>query len=119
MASLSRYRLRIGETIVGYLRQEGSRNYYSTDGLWWNGIPLPYELADRFSGIRDKNNRMLYEKDVVSVPFPDEPVQTAIMLIQFDEGRCMFIEIEGNRHLDATGMERIPGLALLGFAFGE
>jgi len=87
--------------------------------MWWNGIPLPYEKADRFSGLKDKNNRMLYEGDVVSIPFPNEPEVFKNMLISFEDGQCILSEVSGMVRIEISDMDRISGIVFLGFAFED
>ena len=61
-----RYRLRQGKKIVGYLRKVSDLMVmYSADCFWWTGRPIAYKELDEWIGLRDKNNRYIYEWDLV------------------------------------------------------
>lgn len=62
----TRYRLRNGEQIVGYMRKVGRNGiYYSKDQYWWNGRPIDYQQIDEWTHLRDIDNRPIYEFDIV------------------------------------------------------
>lgn len=61
----TRYRLRKDDRIVGYARQVYGKLYYSADNFWWSGVSIPHIQKDQSIKIRDKNNRMLYENDII------------------------------------------------------
>lgn len=62
-----RFRLRNGEKIVGFMRKvTSSMVLYSTDGFWWRGHKIEYSDLDEFTGLRDKNDKHLYEWDLVN-----------------------------------------------------
>lgn len=66
MTDEKRYRLRIDSQIVGYKRVLNENyEFYSRNGLWWTGHPLYYKQIDEFCGLRDINNQLLYELDIV------------------------------------------------------
>ena len=62
-----RYRLRVGQDIVGYMRQIGSRGtrFFSRDQFWWNGTEISHEQVDEYSDLRDLNNRPIFELDII------------------------------------------------------
>ncbi len=62
------FRLRIKDTIVGYMKlfSSGIKNY-SKDQFWWHGEPIEYDYKDQYSGQLDRNNRPLFEHDVVAM----------------------------------------------------
>lgn len=39
---------------------------YSTDSFWWRGHKIEYTDLDEFTGLRDKNDKHLYEWDLVN-----------------------------------------------------
>ena len=61
----TRYRLRIGEDIVGYAREIGRTRYYSKDQFWWNGVIIKHNQVDECIGLKDLNNRPLFEFDII------------------------------------------------------
>lgn len=38
---------------------------YSPDSLWWTGKKIQYDELDEWTGLKDKNNRHIYEWDLV------------------------------------------------------
>ena len=86
----SRYRLRKGEKIVGYMRKVSTDMIlYSRDSFWWNGKKLIYEEIDEWTGLRDKNGRTIYEWDIMYYKIdPDEADQQGVVL--WEENRQVF-----------------------------
>lgn len=60
-------RLRNGEKIAGYRREEAGRSYYSKDLFWWNGTAIAYEKADACIGRYDNRQRPLFVNDIIKV----------------------------------------------------
>jgi len=61
-----RFRLRQGEKIVGYMRKVSpTMILYSRDGFWWRGYAIEYDELDEYIGFRDRNNRYVYEWDIL------------------------------------------------------
>ena len=62
-----RYRLRKGPKITGYMRRmKGSKTFFfSKDQFWWNGSEIDHDQIDEAIGLRDINNRPIYELDIV------------------------------------------------------
>jgi hypothetical protein len=75
-------RLRNDEIVVGYLRQEGSRSYYSRDMSGWSGEEIRFRQTDRCTGYRDKNRRYLFEHDIIRYQAESESI---ILEIELDE----------------------------------
>lgn len=62
----TRYRLRQGDQIVGYMRKIGRNGvYYSKDQYWWNGGAIAHRQIDEWTGLKDIDNRPIYEFDIV------------------------------------------------------
>jgi uncharacterized phage protein (TIGR01671 family) len=66
--------------IIGYERlKDGPENYmcwqFSTDGLrWTNGVVQSQDyLRVQFTGLHDKNDREIYEFDIVRIRFHEAP----------------------------------------------
>lgn len=66
------------EQITGYRRNEGRFWFYSKDGLWWNGVKLPFDHSDPQFYLKDKNNRSLYHRDLIRIR--DVAVRKLILL---------------------------------------
>ncbi len=86
----TRYRLRKGEKIMGYMRKvSNDMILYSRDSFWWNGRKLSYEEIDEWTGLRDKNGRTIYEWDIVKYKVdPDDADQEGVIL--WEENRQTF-----------------------------
>lgn len=77
-----RYRLRIGEKVVGYMRRiAGDSYFYSRDAFWWSGRALNYEQIDEWTGYFDKNKTAVYEWDILLFKIdPDGEYERGIVL---------------------------------------
>ena len=61
-----RYRLRRGDRIVGWMREEASgARFFSREGLWWSGRPIQWAYRDRCCGLKDIDDRWLHEGDLL------------------------------------------------------
>lgn len=69
----TRYRLRDGTKIVGYMREMGGggSQWFSKDQFWWNGAMIAHEHVDECIGLKDRNNRFLFELDIVEYAMGD------------------------------------------------
>jgi hypothetical protein len=76
-----RFRLRVDQQVVGYLKQIGSSNFYSKDCFWWSGAEIQFDQKDQCLFLKDKNNRMLYAMDIIQ--FSTHP--HLHFIIHFDE----------------------------------
>jgi hypothetical protein len=77
-----RFRLRQDAEIVGYMRKLSARMVlYSLDGFWWRGLKPEYNEVDEYTGIRDRNNRYIYEWDILEFKIdPDADYQKGVVL---------------------------------------
>ena len=66
VSDVRRFRLRRGDRIVGWMREEpnGTR-YYSREGLWWSGRQIKWDARDRCCGLQDVDDRWLHEGDLL------------------------------------------------------
>tara|TARA_B100000508_G_scaffold75230_1_gene58647 strand:+ start:116936 stop:117289 length:354 start_codon:yes stop_codon:yes gene_type:complete len=60
------YRLRQGEEVVGFLREFDNSSFYSANGYQWSGKSIQYDRIERYSGYKDRNDKRLFEGDVIS-----------------------------------------------------
>lgn len=58
-------RLRIDQIILGYRSKSGKYYYYSKDLYAWSGQQIKFKQTDLFSGYKDKNNKHLFERDII------------------------------------------------------
>ena len=86
------FRLRTGNEILGYLRlyANGKKNY-SKDQFWWGGNAIEYTQKDRHAGLSDRNNRPLFEHDIVWMRTTPQPEPKCKCQIIFDTQRDAFI----------------------------
>ena len=85
----TRYRLRMGEQIVGYAREIGRTRYYSKDQFWWNGAIIKHNQVDECIGLKDINNRPLYELDIVEYALDGD--RDRIGCVLWDQNKDVFI----------------------------
>lgn len=60
------FRLREGEEILGFMRIVDNRPYYSVNGYQWTGNQITFDNKDLFTGFKDRNDRRIFERDVLS-----------------------------------------------------
>lgn len=91
-----RYRIRLDEYIVGFMRvMYGRSTFYSKDGFWWTGKALEYNVRDEFVGVKDKNNKHIYEWDLVKYKIdPDDDYRQGAVLWQTDKKRYVIRDLE-------------------------
>lgn len=92
----TRYRLRNGSRIVGYMRKMGSSAlFYSKDAFWWTGRELQYEQIDEWCGFRDKNRRFIFEWDILRFKIdPDGPTEEGVVLWEANRGRFVIRHLQ-------------------------
>ncbi len=102
-----RFRLRQDDKIVGYMRKlSQSMVLYSSDGFWWRGHKPSYNLVDEYTGLRDRNNRYIYEWDILYFKIdPDGEYSKGVILWEgrqeifgikaIDEGSFIPLFVEG------------------------
>ncbi len=83
-----RYRLRLGETVVGFMRKVADTMVmYSKDSFWWTGNKIEYEEIDEWTGFKDKNGRHIYEWDILYYKLdPDGPFVEGVILWEGNAG---------------------------------
>jgi hypothetical protein len=60
------FRLRERDEIIGYLRIVNDSSYYSINGYQWSGKTIEYTDKDLFTGFKDRNDKRIFERDIVS-----------------------------------------------------
>ncbi|QNR24441.1 hypothetical protein [Croceimicrobium hydrocarbonivorans] len=105
-----RFRLRQDHEIVGYMRKLSERMVlFSKDGFWWRGYKPEYNEVDEFIGIRDCNNRYIYEWDILYFKVdPDGPYEEGVILW---EGNQQVFGIKAIRHDSFFPLE-LEGISL-------
>ena len=88
------FRLRLEESIVGYMRYlKPERPYFSKDKLWWTGQSIPYSAKDSYSETLDINKQWIFEKDICTfkpIKKTSDPFSTVILC---DQNSFNFIAI--------------------------
>lgn len=120
------FRLRINTNIVGYMKvhSNGIKDF-SKDQFWWVNDPIEYEYKDQFSGLKDKDNRALFEYDIVAMRTAIGPKNKTPGIIRFDQTRQSFILIaletfqEYELFANELPLFHKTELTFLGFSFDE
>lgn len=59
---------------VGYMRYEkNDESIFSIDNYGWSTSPIDYDRADSWTGCYDRNNRPLFEHDIVAMRITMNP----------------------------------------------
>ena len=118
------FRLRINNDIQGYMKlfANGIINY-SKDQFWWHGDMINYDQKDQFSGQLDRNNRPLFENDVVAMRTTNLSQPKSNCLLYFDVDRSSFVLEKLDNHqtfdlfADTTPLFHKSELTFVGFHF--
>ena len=83
------FRLRQGQTIVGYQRYvKPGRAFYSKDRLWWESKAIDFHEKDAFVDLKDKNRHYLFENDMVSLTKASNKASDLWVLIFHAKKKC-------------------------------
>lgn len=98
------FRLRKNDEIVGFLREVDGRSYYSSNGYQWSGKKIAYSDSDRFTGYKDRNDRRIFERDVLtSTDYPSNEY-----IIHFDSLLNQFLLVSyKNRDIFNVSVEEL------------
>lgn len=101
MTNEIRFRLRHGEKVTGFVRRmPAGGDFFSRDGFWWTGTPLPYEQIDEWTGWKDLNQKHIFEYDIVSCKLdPDGPSEKAAVLWDEEKERFSLRFLERDMHV--------------------
>lgn len=104
-----RFRLRQEYQIVGYMRKVSeSLIFYSKDGLWWRGQKPEYNQIDEYTGLRDRNNRHIYEWDILKFKIdPDGDYLEGVILWEGREKLFGIKPIDGSSFIPMF-LEGVP-----------
>ena len=65
------YRLRIDNDIIGYSKIIYNNTFYSKDLYGWSGNKIEGAIQkDRCTDLKDKNNQLIFEEDIVQIFHP-------------------------------------------------
>lgn len=84
------------------MRYSGRQTFYSPNGHHWTGKPLVYETKDVFSGYKDRNDRRIFEGDVISsTDYPSneyivhyDSLLTKFLLVSYDNRDIFNVSID-------------------------
>ena len=79
------FRLRDENDVLGYMKINTKNKFeFSKDLMWWESRSLKYDLKDQWSGFKDKNNRLLFEHDIIFYRNANKTKQLAVILYDYD-----------------------------------
>lgn len=114
---MSTFRLRIDKQIVGYERIEGKSKFYSKDFFWWNGTAIEHSLRDRFSDIRDKNNRPIFEHDIIRLRFSNPFRKDRQFRVRALNDQFELIDITNGQKESFDLMNKVKSIEFVSFTF--
>ncbi len=93
-----RFRLRNDDQIVGFMRKVSETMVlYSSDGFWWRGHRPEYNQVDEFTGLSDRNNRHIYEWDILDFKIdPDADYLKGVVLWEGREKQFGIKPVDGS-----------------------
>lgn len=104
-----RYRLRIDEKVVGYMRQIGKESFFfSRDAFWWSGRKIDYKEVDEWTGFFDKNRTPIYEWDIIHFKVdPDGEYEDGVVLWESNKKRFVIRKVNEAIHFpfDTDGLQ--------------
>lgn len=112
-----RYRLRKEQKIVGYSRVEGNTTYYSKDTFWWNGASIEHNIKDLYSGWKDKNDRLLYENDIIRVRYYDPFRKSQLFRIRSYKGALVLTYLDKEVNEELLMLNRVKSIEWISFTF--
>ena len=120
------FRLRVGTEIVGYMKVHANGlKDFSNDQFWWTSTPIEYNAKDQYCGLKDKDNRALFEHDIVAMRRSVGPKNKTPGIIRFDQERQSFLLIaletfqEYELFANELPLFHKSELMFLGFSFEE
>jgi hypothetical protein len=111
------HRLRIEDRIVGYERVEGKSKFYSKDFYWWNGAPIEYSLRDRFTDLKDKNNRAIFENDIIRLKFSNPFRKDRQCRVRSLKDTFELIDIESGQKDTLDLIDKVKTIEFVSFTF--
>lgn len=121
------HRLRSDTKILGYSRLEGDTTYFSKDAFWWSGKSILFDDRDRSFGIKDKNNKPLFEQDIVRVFFKDDAKKSKLIMLRIFNGKKQWIDARSNKlqfecdladdHKHESMLAKVKSLEFVSYAF--
>ena len=115
--SETRYRLREGKRIVGYSRELESRSYFSKDAYWWTGNAIEHDTKDEATGWKDKNNRHLFENDIIQVRFLDPFRSSELYRIRKQYGMLVLTKMENENNESLLQLNKAKSIEWISYTF--
>ncbi|MBI1317021.1 hypothetical protein GC167_09230 [bacterium] len=86
-----RHRLRKEHQVLGYRREiGGGMVFYSRDGFWWSGKPIPYAQLDEWVGWKDRNRQHIFEFDIIRCKL-DPDADDCLAAVLWEANRKRFV----------------------------
>lgn len=117
-SSLEISRLRLGEKIIGYRKKHFSNYYYSKDLYSWSGEKIDdYNAIDFSTGIKDKNDTILFSEDIIMVQNKENDTQylhviwdefiNQFLYVDFQEQELAYNESELLKKFQKSNLQKI------------
>ena len=89
------FRLRIDNDVVGYMKINVKNQIeFSRDLMWWGSDSIEYVDKDQWAGFKDKNNTLLFERDIIYYRNADKTKQLGVILYDHNSDGFYLYDID-------------------------
>lgn len=110
-------RLRDGDKICGYSRDENGVPFYSKDLFWWNGHALPFTESDAWVGHRDDNDRPLFVNDIITVKSGRWFPRSRAYRVAEERGNFVLVDLQVGLRSSVDILKKARKVRFLSFTF--
>ena len=89
------FRLRNHKDVLGYMKiNRKNQVEFSKDLMWWGTGTIKYKQKDQWSWFKDKNNTLLFERDIIYYRNADKTKQLGVILYEHDSDGFYLYDID-------------------------